>query len=101
MLNTDSINSKIRDGMYFLSIHAEEERSNFGISINNIIEALLNGTITECYEDIGCGESYLVSGYTKDGILINILCCEFNNKLFINSVYIPNIHNIKNIFSRN
>ncbi len=74
---------------YFFSQHADEERMNDNLTIGEIEESLLQGSILETYPDDKRGSSCLVVGFTKTGKPIHAVCGQSGERLVIITVYIP------------
>lgn len=89
MFEMSWITQKIQENDYYFSKHAEQERQNDNLLIEEIEEALLAGRILEQYEDTGRGESCLVVGFTEQGKPIHIVCGAREDVLAIITVYIP------------
>jgi hypothetical protein len=69
---SDRILNKIREKIltrrYVMTIHAEEEMNDDGLTISDIEHCLLTGEITECQKDVETGErKYLVRGESLSG----------------------------------
>lgn len=52
------IKHQITNGDFYLSNHADKERQNDNLLIDEIVESINNGIILESYEDTGRGEAY-------------------------------------------
>lgn len=87
-MNISSINKKVRNGEYDLSIHAHNERQEEEITIEEIEKVLLKGAIIEKYPNDPRGESCLVAGiaFTKP---LHVVCGKRGKRLLIVTVYIP------------
>lgn len=84
------IKSKIIEGEYEFSAHADEERQADKLMIGEIEDALLEGEILEDYPDDPRGESCLVLGYGEVGVPIHVVCGRTKQEtLRIITVYIP------------
>ena len=84
------IRLQVRRGSYELTSHAEEERQADKISIEEVEQALLSGTILEDYPDDQRGPSCLVLGYGREGYPIHLVCGQTPLKrLRIVTVYLP------------
>lgn len=94
------IKTQIENGNYYLSKHAELERQNDNIDLQEIEEAISYGRIIELYEDTGRGVSCLVAGFTSEGKPVHIVCGKRGNSLVIITVYIAGPPKFKNIFKR-
>ena len=73
----DRMRAKIRSLDYVMTVHAEEEMENDGLSILDVEEAILNGTIIERQRDTDSGEfKYLWTGETFDaeGLMVVAKC---------------------------
>jgi len=85
------IREKIRKRLYVLTLHADEEADNDGLSIFDVESVLLTGEILEQQRDRKCGErKYLVRGETVDGSRTAVVVCKFapTEKLVILTVYL-------------
>ena len=100
MFDIEWIKSKIRNGEEFFSRHADQERQKDNLTIAEVREALLNGTILDQYEDTGRGESCLTVGFTNQGKPVHIVCGERKEKVVIITVYIPSPPKFKNPYER-
>ena len=82
---------KIRLRQYLMTIHADEEMDNDGLSIYDIENAILTGEIIERQKDRETGESkYLVSGEKVDGSSLLVAVTKFGmaERLIIITVYV-------------
>ncbi len=84
------IRQAVQLGDYELSLHADEERLNDHLTIEEIEEVLRSCEILEQYPEDPRGESCLVLGFCG-GRPIHIVCGKTRQaKLFLITVYIPN-----------
>jgi hypothetical protein len=60
MFDIEWIIKKTRENQYYFSKHADAERQNDNLTIEEVEEALVQGRILEQYPDTGRGESCLV-----------------------------------------
>ncbi len=88
-MNLEWIVSRVKVDHYFFSQHADEERMNDDLMIDEIEEAILNGSILESYPNDRRGNSCLIVGFTKEGKPVHIVYGESGNELVIITVYIP------------
>ena len=81
---------KIRSRQYVMTLHAEEEMSNDGLTIIDIENIILNGEIVERQKDHYSGEwKYLISGLAVDRrVTIVVTKLSFTDKLVIITVYL-------------
>lgn len=82
---------KIRRRQYVLTLHADEEMDDDGLTIFDVESAILAGAIQERQRDRKMKESkYLVRGQTVDGAKIIVVATKFgrSGKLVILTVYI-------------
>jgi len=81
---------KIHTRQYVMTLHAEEEMNNDGLTIFDIERAVLTGEIVERQEDYHSGEwKYLVTGQALDSRLIIIVAkLSVTSKLVIITVYL-------------
>lgn len=64
----DRIQEKVRRRQYDMSGHAMEEMSEDDLDIEDIEEAILNGSISRIERDDPRGTKYIVAGTAIDGI---------------------------------
>ena len=83
---------KIRTRQYVMTLHAEEEMNDDGLTIFDIERAILTGEIIERQEDHHTGEwKYLVSGSAIDSRLTIVVGkLSVTDKLVIITVYLEN-----------
>jgi uncharacterized DUF497 family protein len=85
---------QMRDGVrkrqYVMTLHAEEEMADDGLTIFDVERAILTGEIVERQEDHQSGEwKYLVLGQAIDDRLITVVGkISITNKLVIITVYV-------------
>lgn len=92
---------RIQKGLFYLSHHAQIERGNERITVDDIISTILNGKELETYPDDQRGESCLIVGQGLDSRWIHVLCGNFyDGKLIIITVYIPKLPKWKDPFTR-
>ncbi|HEY4723789.1 MAG TPA: DUF4258 domain-containing protein [Anaerolineae bacterium] len=84
------VREKIRTRQYVMTLHAEEEMDNDGLTIFDVEHGLLAGGITERQKDPQTGEwKYLVEGQTlKDDRLVVVTKLSPTDKLVIITVYL-------------
>jgi uncharacterized DUF497 family protein len=81
---------KIRRRLYVMTLHAEEEMDNDGLTIYDVESVILTGTVIEQQRDRRTGEhKYLVRGETLDAEQVAIVVSKFGptDKLIILTVY--------------
>jgi hypothetical protein len=92
---------RVKQGHFFLSHHAQIERGNEQITVDDIVSAVLSGSELEPYPDDPRGESCLIVGQTLDSRWIHVLCGNFNtDHLLIITVYVPSLPKWKDPFTR-
>lgn len=82
---------KIRLRQYVMTIHADEEMDDDNLTIFDVENAILTGSIFERQKDIGTAESkYLVRGKTVDEIdtIVVVSKFGFTGNLIIITVYV-------------
>lgn len=94
------IKSCIRGSKYFYSKHGDVERQNDNLTIVEIEEAVLQGSILEHYSDTGRGVSCLVVGFTRKAKPIHIVCGRRGDTLVVITVYIPSAPKFKTPYER-
>ncbi len=88
-MQIDRLRKRIRSNRYEISLHAQKERCEEEISIQEIEQAILRGEIIEDYPQDRRGPSCLVLGYSGNKP-IHIVCSILTNGwLRIITVYIP------------
>ena len=71
-MSFEEIKKFIKNRNYFLSEHADEERTKDKLTIIEIEEAILSGEVIKERLDYPRGESRLVSGTSKSGKIIHV-----------------------------
>ena len=92
---------KVFKGRFFLSHHAQIERGEERIRIDDIVAAISNGQELEPYPDDPRGESCLIVGQGLDYRWIHALCGNFYDRdILIITVYIPKLPKWEDPFTR-
>ena len=92
---------KVARGSFYLSHHAQLERGEERITIDDIVAAISNGQELEPYPNDPRGESCLIVGQGLDSRWIHVLCGNFYGRdLLIITVYIPKLPKWKDPFTR-
>ncbi|MEK7450054.1 MAG: DUF4258 domain-containing protein [Planctomycetota bacterium] len=100
MLSLEWLKERIRKNEFYFSKHADQERQNEDLTIQEIEEAVLSGRILEQYKDTGRGISCLVVGFTNEGKPIHIVCGKRGNWAVVITVYLPQPPKFKNPYER-
>ncbi len=87
-MDIDTIKTRLQNGLFRFSLHAEMAAETENLDIAQIIEAILNDDILEHYPDTGRGESCLILGFA-DEIAIHAVCGYRAGNVIIVTVYIP------------
>ena len=84
------IREKVRTLEYVMSIHAEEEMNDDGLTIYDIEHVLLNGEIVSRQKDLLTSEwKYLVEGQTVGSeVIVVVTKLSLTGKLVIITVYV-------------
>ena len=82
------IKAKVHANAYVYSHHADLERKVDDLTLTQVEEALLTGTILERYPDTGRGVSCLLVGFSE-AIPIHVVCGWRGEKVVLITVYIP------------
>ena len=84
------IQQKVRTLEYVMSIHAEEEMDDDGLTIFDVEHILLTGEIIERQKDYRTGErKYLVEGQTQGSdVVIIVTKLSLSGKLVIITIYV-------------
>lgn len=92
---------KVLKGNFYLSHHAQIERGEERIRIDDIVAAISSGQEIEPYPDDPRGESCLIVGQGLDYRWIHVLCGNFYEEDFlIITVYIPKLPKWEDPFTR-
>ena len=80
---------KIHARQYVMTLHAEEEMNDDGLTIYDVERGILTGTIAERQTDLDTDElKYLIEGRTISGVPITVVGkLSVTNKLVIITVY--------------
>ena len=80
---------KVRTRQYVMTLHAEEEMNDDGLSIFDVESGILTGEIIERQKDRATGEwKYLVQGKTlTDDVIVVVGKLSLTGKLVIITVY--------------
>ena len=90
-MNIQILRKLIRNQKYEISHHAQKERYEENINLEDIEHAVLSGEIIEDYPEDVRGKSCLIGGYSKQRP-IHIVCAALpNGWLRIITVYIPKL----------
>jgi len=90
----------VETGHYRYSRHADRERQNDGLSLEEVEQALFTGRILEQYSDTGRGESCLLAGFTDRGKPVHVVCGSMGDWLVLVTIYIPTPPKFKNPYER-
>ncbi|HEV2854587.1 MAG TPA: DUF4258 domain-containing protein [Thermoanaerobaculia bacterium] len=69
--------------------HAQEEMTEEDIALEDALEAIRSGTILENYPEHRRGSCCLVSGYTRQGRPLHVVCTTAQLLLIVITVYEP------------
>ena len=100
MINENWIKQCAGSNQYRYSRHADRERQNDTLTLDEVEQALSCGRIIEQYPDTGRGESCLLAGFTDAGKPIHVVCGAMGDWLVIITVYIPTPPKFKNPYER-
>jgi hypothetical protein len=100
MIEIAWLRSKVQEGQYFFSRHADQERQNDNLTVVEVEEALLKGMILERYDDTGRGASCLAVGFTDAGKPIHVVVGRRGDYLAIVTAYIPAPPKFKSPYER-
>ena len=87
----DQLREKVRTRQYVMTLHAEDEMDNDGLTIFDVESVILTGEIIEQQRDRKSRErKYLVRGQTVAGDETAVIVSKFGptNKLVILTVYV-------------
>jgi hypothetical protein len=82
------IREKVHSGLYYWRQHAIERSIERDIEEEEVVEAILNGTIIEEYPDDKYGPSCLIFGHNGDGRPIHVQC-SLPPDIWVITVYEP------------
>jgi len=97
----DVVRSAGATGVYELSLHADEERLDEGLTITEVEEALRSAELLEDYPNDPRGHSCLVLGYVR-GRPVHVVCgLTKQGKVILITVYVPAMPKWKDEHTRN
>lgn len=99
-MTRDWIVETVRNRRYVVSHHADQERMNDRLSIQEIETAMVNGRILESYPDTGRGESVLIGGFADSGTPVHVVYGRRAESGVIVTVYVPGPPKFANPFQR-
>ena len=81
---------KVRSLEYLMTIHAEEEMDNDGLSVFDVEQVILTGEIIERQRDVDTNEwKYLIQGQTVEELNAVVVCkLSLTDKLVIITLYV-------------
>ncbi|HEY0606798.1 MAG TPA: DUF4258 domain-containing protein [Herpetosiphonaceae bacterium] len=83
------IQAKVRALEYVVTIHADEEMDNDGLSIFNVEQVILTGQIVERQQDRQTQEwKYLIKGQTNDNLDVIVVVKHSTTAMVIITVYV-------------
>jgi hypothetical protein len=86
----DLIRERIRSDNYEFSIHAEREREDEHILVEELEQSVASGELLEDYPDDPRGHSCLILGFTQDGRAIHSVWGLLpDGRVRVITVYIP------------
>jgi len=95
------IRQSVSRGVYELSLHADDERLEEGLTVEGLEEVLKSAEVLEDYPDDPRGHSCLVLGYTG-GHPLHVVCGMTKQKnLILITVYRPKMPKWKDERTRN
>lgn len=100
MLSLEWIQECCLHGRYYWSHHADQERQNDGLSIEQIEYVILHGRVLERYADTGRGESCLVVGFTSERRPVHVVVGVRGEVAVIVTTYIPRPPKFVNPYER-
>ena len=98
-VDIEAIKSRVRDGTWLISAHADQEAADENIDIAEIRDAILGGEILEQYADTGRGPSCLLLGFVN-GRPIHVVCGWGGSAVVIITVYVPKPPKFENPWTR-
>ena len=91
----------MHSGEFFLSHHAQVERGEEEITVDDIVACILNGTELESYPNDPRGESCLIVGKDNRDQWLHVVCGAFREgHLLIITVYRPQLPKWSDPFTR-
>lgn len=100
MLSLDWIKHCVSEQRNRYSRHADRERQNDVLTLDEVEQAMCNGRIIEEYADTGRGESCLLAGFTDAGKPVHLVCGAMGEWMVIVTLYIPMPPKFKNLYVR-
>jgi len=85
----ERINSQAAAGAFLVTQHAQQEMVEEEIRLDEVLAALQRGEILELYPEHRRGACCLVSGQTKEGRWLHIVCTTAQPLLILITAYEP------------
>ena len=82
---------RVRKRLYLMTLHAEEEMDNDGLTVYDVESIILTGQVIERQRDRKTGQrKYLIRGETVEGTQTAVVVCRWGptDKLVIVTVYL-------------
>ena len=89
MLNR--IRNQARAGNIRVTLHAQQEMVEEGVSLDDVLEAISHGQVLEDYPNHRRGACCLLNGLTSEGQAIHVVCTTDRPTLIIITVYEPSL----------
>lgn len=86
-----NIQEQARAELLRVTQHAQKEMDDEDITLDEVIEAIIEGQILEDYPEHKRGSCCLVYGRTKKAVPLHIVCTTTQPKLIIITVYKPTL----------
>lgn len=92
-MNTEDISrlitKQVTDGQVRFSQHAQQEMTDEGITVQDVLQCLLESTLLENYPSHKRGACCLIMGWTHTGRPVHVVCSTHLDILVIITVYMP------------
>lgn len=85
----DRIRSQAAAGEIRLTQHAQQEMVEENIKLDNVLDAIGTGKIVENYPQHRRGACCLLTGLTREGRSIHVVCTTAQTKLIVVTAYEP------------
>ena len=85
----DRIRAQAEEGMLRLTLHAQQEMAEEGISLDEALQAIASGEIIEDYPEHRRGACCLLGGRTRAGRYLHLVCTTARPYLIMVTAYEP------------
>ena len=85
----ERVRTQARDDNVRVTVHAQQEMVEEGVTLDEVLEAILTGQILEDYPQHRRGACCLIGGATRAGRALHVVCTTAQPVLILITVYEP------------